>query len=318
MGSCNGAGHTIENFWFQVLIVAVLFDVVLGEPPAFLHPVVWMGKLIGLFVNRAPVHDRKLYGLIMVFLCVGLAALAGTSTVLLGTGFPGLIVAAFLLKTTFSIRMLLVSALGIKKSLDAGKIEKVRNDLRTFVGRDTSGLNEHQSASAVIESLAESFVDGILSPLFYYFFFGLPGAFAYRMINTLDSMVGYKKEPFIDIGYVAAKLDDIVNWAPARLSFVFIFIASLIFGRPRSTLKTCIRDHHKTESPNSGWPMAAVSGALMVRLEKVGYHVMGNDYPDPKTQQIKKAAEIVGFSSLLVIAGMYFFHTFFTNLYILR
>lgn len=296
----------MENFWIQVLIVAVLFDIILGESPAFFHPVVWMGKLINLFVRRAPVHHRKLYGLFMVIFCVGLTVLAGVVIISFGTGLLGLIVAAFFLKSTFSIRMLLVSALGIKKDLDEGMIEKVRSDLKTFVGRDTSKLNEHQSASAVIESLAESFVDGVLSPLFYYLFLGLPGALAYRMINTLDSMVGYKKEPFTELGYAAARLDDLANWLPARLSLVFIFIASILFGKPVDTIKACISDHNKTASPNSGWSMAAVSGALQVRLEKIGYHILGDNYRNPEPYQIKRAINIVGFSSFLVITGIYF------------
>jgi adenosylcobinamide-phosphate synthase len=173
------------------------------------------------------------------------------------------------------------------------------------VGRDTSGLSAHQSASAVIESLAESFVDGILSPLFYFLIFGLPGALAYRMINTLDSMVGYKKEPFKELGFVAAKLDDIVNFVPARMSLVIIFISSFFFGKPIDALKTCIHDHNKTASPNSGWSMAAISGALNVRLEKVGYHILGDTYHPPETLLIRKTVYLVGFSSLIVIGVIF-------------
>jgi adenosylcobinamide-phosphate synthase len=293
------------DFWIQVLLLAVLFDILFGEPPAALHPVVWMGKLINLFVRSAPVHRRRLYGLFMVIFCVGVAVLVSLAVILLGRGFLGLIVSAYFLKSSFSIRMLLASALMVKKDLEDGRIEKVRSELKTFVGRDTSVLNESQSASAVIESLAESFVDSILSPLFYFFIFGLPGAIAYRMINTLDSMVGYKKEPFIEMGYTAAKLDDLVNFIPARLSLIFIFIASIFFGEPIDAFKTCIHDHGKTASPNSGWSMSAVSGALHVRLEKIGYHVLGSRYDEPQPFQITKAAYIVGFSSFLVIAGIF-------------
>ncbi|VVB87495.1 Cobalamin biosynthesis protein CbiB [uncultured archaeon] len=295
----------IMDFWLRVLILAVLFDILFGEPPVFIHPVVWMGKLIGLFERRAPRHHRRLYGLFMVIFCVGAAVLAGLLVISLGEGLLGLVIAAFFLKSTFSIRMLLVSALGIKKDLDRGRIEKVRSDLKTFVGRDTSKLNEYQSASAVIESVAESFVDGILSPLFYFLLFGLPGALAFRMINTLDSMVGYKKEPFIDIGYASARLDDLANWVPARLSPVFISIASVFSGKPLEAIKTCIHDHDKTASPNSGWSMAAVAGALEVRLEKVGYHVLGTEYDNPQPFHINKAVKLVGFSSFLVIAGIF-------------
>ncbi len=293
------------DFWIQVLLLAVLFDIILGEMPSFFHPVVWMGKLINLFVDAAPHHYRKIYGLFMVIFCAGITVLLAISLELTGTGIFGLVITAYFLKSSFSIRMLLVSAIGIKKDLDSGKIEKVRSDLKTFVGRDTSKLSEHQSASAVIESLAESFVDGILSPLFYFLVFGLPGALTYRMINTLDSMVGYKKEPFRELGYAAAKVDDIVNLVPARMSLVIIFISSIFFGKPLDALKTCVLDHNKTASPNSGWPMAAVSGALNVRLEKVGYHVLGDKYQHPGAIHIKKAVFLVGFSSLIVIGVIF-------------
>ncbi len=292
------------DFWMQVLLLAVLLDILFGEPPAFIHPVVWMGKPINLFVRSAPLRHKKMYGFFMAFFCVALAFFAGLLIISL-SGLIGLIIAAYFLKSTFSIRMLLASALVIKKDLDVGRIENVRSELKTFVGRDTSELNVHQSASAVIESLAESFVDGILSPLFYFLIFGLPGALAYRMINTLDSMVGYKKEPFIELGYTAAKLDDIANWLPARLALVFIFIAAIFLGKPFDALKTCIHDHDKTASPNSGWSMSAMSGTLNVRLEKIGYHVLGSQYDEPQPFHIKKAVNVVGFSSFLVFAGIF-------------
>jgi adenosylcobinamide-phosphate synthase len=296
----------VIDFWLRVLLLALVFDILFGEPPAFIHPVVCMGKMINVFTRDAPARLRKIYGVFMAVSCTGIAVLAGLLVISLGTGLLGLIIAAYFLKSSFSIRMLLVSALGIKKDLEAGNIRKARNDLKTFVGRDTSELNESQSASAVIESVAESFIDGILSPLFYFLLFGLPGALAYRMINTLDSMVGYRKEPFIDLGYASARLDDIANWIPARLSIVFILIASVFMGKPADAIRTCIKDHNRTASPNSGWSMAVVSGALNVRLEKAGFHVLGGQFSEPQTFQIKTAVYIVGFSSLLVIAGVFF------------
>lgn len=292
------------DFWLQVLLLALMFDILIGEPPAFIHPVVWMGELINLLARHAPSRHRRFYGILMAGSCVGAAALAGWVIVSMGTGVVALIAAAFFLKSSFSIRMLLVSALGIKKDLEAGRIEKVRGDLKTFVGRDTSRLNEHHSASAVIESVAESFVDSILSPLFYFLLFGLPGALAYRMVNTLDSMVGYRKEPYIELGYASARLDDLVNFVPARLSIVFIFMASVLFGKPLGAAEVCFRDRGKTASPNSGWSMAALAGSLGVRLEKIGYHILGEEYNAPEAFQIKKAVSIIGLSSFLAAAGI--------------
>jgi len=293
------------EFWSKVLLLAVIIDILFGEPPAFLHPVVWMGKIINFFVGLAPQSHRKIYGLIMVFFCLGITVLISYALESIGTGILAIVIMAFFLKSSFSIRMLLVSAIGVQRDLELGNIEKVRRDLKTFVGRDTSHLNIHQSASAVIESLAESFVDSILSPLLYFLLFGLPGALAYRMINTLDSMVGYKKEPFVKLGYAAAHVDDIVNFVPARMSLIFIFVASIFFAKPIDAIRTCMLDHNKTASPNSGWSMAAVSGALNLRLEKLGYHVLGSNYSDPESVHIKKTIYLVSFSSFLVIAGVY-------------
>jgi len=306
MGACDGAHCMIVlDFWLQVLFLAILLDIIFGEPPAFMHPVVWMGNLINFFIHLAPKRHRKLYGVFMAAFCAGTALLAAMAILPFHEDLIKLIIAAFFLKSTFSIRMLTVSALCIRKDLEGGNIEKVRSDLKTFVGRDTSKLNASQSASAVIESLAESFVDGILAPFFYFLLFGLPGALVYRMINTLDSMVGYEKEPFKDLGYASARLDDIANWAPARLSLLFIFIASVFFGKPLGAVRTCIRDHSKTASPNSGWSMAAVAGTLGVRLEKAGYYVLGEKYGEPQPFHISRAADIVGISSFLVIAGIF-------------
>jgi adenosylcobinamide-phosphate synthase len=295
----------MSEFWMQALLLAFVFDIIVGEPPAVIHPVVWMGKLVNLFVKSAPVNHRKLYGFFMAFSCIIVVAVAGLLISKAVTGLAGLLIAAYFLKSSFSIRMLLVSALGIKKDLEAGDIGTVRKNLKTFVGRDTSALDEHQSASAVIESVAESFVDAILSPLFYFLLFGLPGALVYRMVNTLDSTVGYKKEPYLNLGYASAKIDDIANWIPARLSLGFIFVASIFAGSPLDAVRTCIRDHNKTASPNSGWSMAAVSGAVRVRLEKVGYHVLGDGFDVADGGHIKKAVGVVAVASVLVVGGIW-------------
>ena len=293
------------EFWIQALLLAFVFDIIIGEPPAIIHPVVWMGNFVNFFVNRAPQNHRKLYGFFMGLSCIVVVAIAGLLISKFATGIVGLLIAAYFLKSTFSIRMLLVSALGIKKDLEAGDIGTVRENLKMFVGRDTSNLDSHQSASAVIESVAESFVDAILSPLFYFLLFGLPGALVYRMINTLDSTVGYRKEPYVELGYASAKIDDIANWIPARLSLLFIFAASVFAGSPMSAVRTCLRDHNKTPSPNSGWSMAAVSGAVRVRLEKVGYHVLGDGFDAAEAGHIKKAVGVVALASVIVVVGIF-------------
>ncbi len=153
--------------------------------------------------------------------------------------------------------------------------------------------------SAVIESTAENFVDGILSPIFYFVLFGLPGALGYKAINTLDSMIGYRNQG--DFGWASARLDDVANYIPARLSVLFITMASAVHGSPLSALRTSRRDHGQTASPNSGWPMAAMAGALKISLKKPLYHTIGSEFALPEPQQIRDAIQITRISSMMLI-----------------
>jgi len=289
------------DLWKQVFLFSLFIDIFFGEPIEILHPVVYMGKFIGYLSRHAPLNHRKLYGFFMSLICVGISIIIGVLA-----SKMGIIISAFLLSTTFSINMLLTSALNIEKKLKNGEIEKVRKSLKTFVGRDTSELDAHKSASCVIESVSENFVDGILSPLFYFFLFGIPGAFAYRTINTLDSMIGYKNQKYLELGYFAAKLDDIANFIPSRLSVLFIFIGSIFIGKTIDSLKTCLLDHNKTESPNSGFPISAISGACNVKLEKIGHYIIGENYPEPEPDNIRDSVYIIGFSSFFMAYFLFF------------
>lgn len=292
----------------EALFLAIILDLVLGEPPSRLHPVVWIGRLIDSLVAKAPKENRKMFGLLIALFCIGIAILGGSIVLLIGLNIPGLVglvLIAFFLKASFSVRMLFSTARGIQKKLELEEIEEARLDLKALVGRDTSKLSSPQASSAVIESVSENLVDSIFSPLFYYLLFGLPGALAYRTINTLDSMIGFSKEPYRDIGYASARIDDLANWIPARVSPVFIIIASIPLGCPLKCLKVCARDHSKTSSPNSGWPMAAISGALGCRLEKIGYHVLGREFSEPRPSQIKDAILIIGISTFLAFFAIF-------------
>ena len=214
-----------------------------------------------------------------------------------------LLVMAYFLKSTFSIRMLLTTSRSILERMRSGNISEAQEALRALVSRDTAQLDEHQVASAVIESISENFVDGILSPILFYLVLGLPGALAYKAVNTLDSMVGYRNKEFIELGRPSARLDDILNWIPARLSLVFIGAAALITGSVAGAVTICVRDHNLTPSPNSGWPMAVAAGALGVRLEKPKNYVLGNEFRLPEAADIERAARLVGTAALVLFAG---------------
>ena len=287
-----------------VLVLAIALDILFGEPPGILHPVVWMGKGIKYLQGMASKFtNKRFYGIFMVAAMTGTSFLAGMLLVSAQFILPEaitLLVSAYFLKSTFSFRMLLASGNRIMTGLVSGHPDAARDDLKALVSRDTSGLDETHMASAVIESVSENFVDTILSPLFFYLILGLPGALAYKAVNTLDSMVGYRNREFVELGWASACLDDILNWIPARLSLIFIVVGAVFTGSPVNAIRTCLKDRGQTSSPNSGWPMASSAGALGVRLEKQGHYVLGGNFSLPLATDIARANKLVGMASVLL------------------
>jgi adenosylcobinamide-phosphate synthase len=296
-----------------VLLLAVAIDVLFGEPPATVHPVVWIGKLINFFKKAAPKTHRKLYGTGMALCCVLFASLLGYTALYVASlsRIPvvlGLLIEAYFLKSTFAIRCLFSPAREIYKTLEEDRLEKVKELLPIYVSRDPSKLTKTQMSSAVVESVSENYVDGILSPLFYYALFGelgLVAAYAFKAISTLDSMVGYKTEPYRELGYFSARADDVLNWIPARLSVLFIFTAAFIVSillekgkiNPINSIKSAFEDGAKTPSPNSGYPMASVAGALGVKLEKPNCYVLGASYVPTEVKDIKRVSQLIAIAS---------------------
>ena len=209
----------------EAFLLAVALDLVFGEPAPAFHPVVWIGRLIGFLDRHAPRHFKTLYGLFLALFCICATVITGYGlTVLLYSVSPilSLLATAYLLKSTFSFSFFWDVSKEIYDELRRGDLGGARSKLPALVGRDVSKLDEGRMSSCVIESLGESFVDGIFAPLFYFILFGLPGALAYRAINTLDSMVGYKDEKHIKVGMPSARIDDIANFIPARLAVLLI------------------------------------------------------------------------------------------------
>jgi len=264
-----------------VLAIALVIDFAVGEPPCAIHPVVGMGRLISLLVGRISAHSPRVR-----FACGGgitlltVAAFAVPACFLLsflGTTSPVayVIVGALLLKSTFSLRELRRVALGIKGLLEKGKLDEARSGLRALVSRDTTTLSMPLLVSAAAESTAESACDSFVAPLFFFLLFGVPGALAYRCVNTLDSMIGYHGE-YEYLGKFPSRLDDGLNYIPGRMTALLIVLAAFFSGRGgRRAWHVALADHGRTESPNAGWPMAAAAGALGVQLEKVGQYQLG-------------------------------------------
>jgi adenosylcobinamide-phosphate synthase len=286
----------------EAFLLAVALDIVFGEPGPAFHPVVWIGTLIGFLDRHAPKRFRRLYGVAMALFCVSLSAGAGygiTLALYQVSPFLSLLATAYLLKSTFSFSFLWRVSWDIYRDLREGRLDAARSRLPALVGRDVSGLDRGRQASCVIESLGESFVDGIFSPLLYFAIFGLPGALAYRAINTLDSMVGYKDEKHLEVGWASARLDDLANFIPARVAALSMAVVS---GHPVGSLKIAVRDGRSPPSINSGYPMAAFAGGLGVRLEKTGYYVLGEGLKPCGVDDIPGAVRLNQLLSACVVA----------------
>jgi adenosylcobinamide-phosphate synthase len=203
----------------------------------------------------------------------------------------GTIVSAYLLKSTFAIRCLLQTSRDIGRMIE-GDMETAKAMLPALVGRKTSDLTPSQASSAVIESLFENYVDSILSPIFYFILFsplglGLEAALAFKAISTMDSMLGYKTQELRDMGFAGARLDDLANWIPARLSVVIMALAKPL--RAADAISAAFRYHNRTPSPNSGWPMSAGAAALEIRLEKPGYYIIMDQGRPPQPEDIRRS-----------------------------
>lgn len=265
-----------------VLGLAMVLDTVFSEPPNRFHPVAWLGKLIAWEERLAPRSGGKrqlFYGVAIVLADVVvfslpvhwlLGYLAAVSPI------AYLIVGAVTLKIAFSVRFLAKSASQIRELLDAGRLEEARFILRSLVSRDTSSLDRPHLVSAAVESVGESTCDSFVAPLFYFLVLGVPGAIGYRVVNTLDAMIGYHGE-YEYLGKFAARLDDVLNYIPARVTAFLVVAVAFLFGRGRNAGRILRRDHGQTESPNAGWPMSAMAGALGVRLEKIGFYWLGDE-----------------------------------------
>ncbi|RLG59504.1 cobalamin biosynthesis protein [Candidatus Geothermarchaeota archaeon] len=212
------------------------------------------------------------------------------------------IVSALLLKTTFSIRMLRDIVLRVFKSSKRGDWNKAREATQEIVRRNVYELDEEHVLSAAIESLAESAVDGVISPLLYYPFFGVLGSLLQRLANTLDGIVGYKSPELKNIGWFSAKMDTLLNYLPSRLTAILLIISATILRLDhKNGVKILIRDRSKTESINAGWPMAAIAGVLRIRLEKKGHYVLGDPIEPLTPEKVLEAIHVVDLAIFLTI-----------------
>jgi adenosylcobinamide-phosphate synthase len=291
-----------------IFLLAAAMDILLGEPPARIHPVVWIGKLVSSLRDRALARGRptRLQGFVLALTVIIVTTLAGHLLVLAASLVPllGILVAAYLLKSTFAMRCLLQVSSDIGKMIDRD-ISQAKKMLPALVGRETKDLTRSQATSAVIESLSENYVDSILSPVFYYVIFspfglGLEAALAFKAMSTMDSMLGYRTKGLKELGFAAAHLDDLANFIPARLSIFLMALARP--SKASDSLRAALKYHRRTPSPNSGWPMSACAGALGIRLEKPGYYVLLDGGREPDTSDVPRAVWFMAVTTTLTLA----------------
>lgn len=282
------------------LLGAIVLDLVAREAPPALHPVVWMGRLIALLEGLSPGPDRRIASLVAgvgmaVFVPVaagGLAWLAAAGLREVGS-IAYVAAGSVLASTTFAVRGLGRAATRTRSAMESGDGEGARRSLRSLVSRDTRALAPPLVAMAAIESVAENTTDSFVGPWLAFALFGLPGAFAYRAINTLDSMIGYRGR-YEHLGKAAARLDDLVNLIPARLSaLLMLVVGRVLCGMPAGRgWRIAVRDRRLTESPNAGWTIASAAGLLGVALEKTGHYRIGDGLRDPAPADIGAAVRL--------------------------
>ena len=297
-------------YGISIIFLSLIIDMILGEVPNQVHPVIFMGKIIEKLKNYLP--NTKISGLLTILTTTFIFAVISLLLLLL-CAFVNqwlfIIFASLLLSTTFSINFLIESVRNIQKDLEED-IDKARKSMSYLVSRNTSELTESRITSAAIETLTENITDSIISPLFYtsivtIFFgiiIGIIVAVIYRVSNTMDAMLGYKTKELINIGCYPAQFDDLLNYIPARITGYYVILASYFLKYDYKQSYDVMKKYAlKTPSPNSGYSMAATAGALNITLVKEGVYELGYGTDELTKEKISQAINITKVSSLLFI-----------------
>jgi adenosylcobinamide-phosphate synthase len=303
----------------SIMLLALAIDAVVGWPQAIHarigHPVTWIGALISTLdrnFNRDDASEaaRRAAGIgVGMTVIVVVAGVGWACSSVLPDGWPGLILAAILAWPLVAVRSMHDHVDAVARPLLAGDLPAARQAVAMIVGRDPSQLDAAGVARAATESLAENTSDGIVAPLFWGAIFGLPGIAAYKAINTLDSMIGHRSPRHEAFGWAAARIDDVANLIPARLTGLLFTVVSI---RPRVALMAMWRDAGQHRSPNAGWPEAAMAGALGIRLSGPRIYDgrlsqepwLNGEAPDPSAADLKRALALYRRAMLVLAAGL--------------
>ncbi len=300
----------------MIILFAVILDFILGDPPNRFHPTAWMGSLISLLTRYRPREKPMfefLHGAAVIVVGTGLFALMGYVLTNLLDYLPtpiNWLGIALVLKSTISLRGLYHAAGEVQAALERHDLLEARRLLSWhLVSRDTSQLDEAKVAAAAIESVAENASDGIFAPLFFFALGGLPAALTYRFINTADSMLGYRDPAREWLGKIPARLDDLLNLIPSRLTGLFIVLSAPFCGANlMNAWHIMWRDARQTASPNAGVPMSVMAGALGVELEKINHYRLGLGLRLPEVTDLSRARRILICSIALAIFPLVILH----------
>jgi len=298
----------------SILIIgfAIILDLIFGDPRNKYHPTAWIGgfisNIVPLFKNENS-HLDKFGGILIVLISsavVGGLLLAFNLKLdsIIGNEFLTIIVTivvgAILLKTTMAIRGMEKHAVAVVDALDNDDIHEARANLAMITKRKTKDLDKNHILSGVLESISENTVDGITGPMFYFALFGLPGAFVYRVINTIDSMIGYKTEMFRNLGWFGANCDNVLNFIPSRITGLVMVLASMLLGNDwKQSYHILKKDSDKTSSPNAGYPMAALAGALDTKFQKVDHYTIGTGSVYLSIKHVRSAIVLMKVTTVL-------------------
>ena len=307
-----------------IVVLALLIDRFIGEVPNAIHPLRWMGNLLGAIDRRIRNRGTRMTSvlgflsyLLVFILFSGIGLLITTVCRYYVSDIVSpevgevlwIVASAFIFKISFAIFSFRKHCDPIRKDLDEGRVEDAAAKVQMIVSRNTKGMDAEHIASSCCETVSENLVDSVYSPVLYFGLFGIPGAVMFRCANLMDAMWGYLNEKYGRLGFFPAKFDDVLGFITSRVSPYFVALAGMILHMDwRASVPAAKAEHTKTPSPNSGWSMTAVAAVLGISMEKRGVYIMGTG-PMPTTEDVRRCCRLVELSSVLFLltVGLIFY-----------
>ena len=307
-----------------IVVLALLIDRFIGEVPNAIHPLRWMGNLLGAIDRRIRNRGTRMTSvlgflsyLLVFILFSGIGLLITTVCRYYVSDIVSpevgevlwIVASAFIFKISFAIFSFRKHCDPIRKDLDEGRVEDAAAKVQMIVSRNTKGMDAEHIASSCCETVSENLVDSVYSPVLYFGLFGIPGAVMFRCANLMDAMWGYLNDKYGRLGFFPAKFDDVLGFITSRVSPYFVALAGMILHMDwRASVPAAKAEHNKTPSPNSGWSMTAVAAVLGISMEKRGVYVMGTG-PMPTTEDVRRCCRLVELSSVLFLltVGLIFY-----------